>query len=87
MAFLHLPPIRWLTSFYNPPKKIKRLYVTQKGKEIYPFIIRENQFSNSEALKGFSEKEAQQVHDYLVRIRQNIDGDWDIVKHGGKRQY
>ena len=19
MAFLHLPPIRWLTSFYNPP--------------------------------------------------------------------
>ena len=21
MAFLHLPPIRWLTSFYNPPKK------------------------------------------------------------------
>ena len=20
MAFLHLPPIRWLTSFYNPPK-------------------------------------------------------------------
>ena len=60
---------------------------TNKGKEIYPFIIRENQFSNSEALKGFSEKEAQQVHDYLVRIRQNIDGDWDTVKHGGKRQY
>ena len=21
MAFLHLPPIRWLTSFYNPPIK------------------------------------------------------------------
>ena len=21
MAFLHLPPIRWLTSFYNPPNK------------------------------------------------------------------
>ena len=68
-------------------KKIKRLYVTQKGKEIYPFIIRENQFSNREALKGFSEKEAQQVHDYLVRIRKNIDGDWDTVKHGGTRQY
>lgn len=68
-------------------KKIKRLYVTQKGKEIYPFIIRENQFSNREALKGFSEKEAQQVHAYLVRIRQNIDDDWDTVKHGGKRQY
>ena len=23
MAFLHLPPIRWLTSFYNPPLIIK----------------------------------------------------------------
>ncbi len=22
MAFLHLPPIRWLTSFYNPPNNI-----------------------------------------------------------------
>ncbi|MBB1079381.1 MarR family transcriptional regulator [Limosilactobacillus sp. STM2_1] len=68
-------------------KKIKRLYVTEKGKSIYPFIIRENRYSNNEALKGFSAEEAQQVHDYLVRIRQNIDGDWETVKRGGKRQY
>lgn len=68
-------------------KKIKRLYITDKGKEAYSFIIRENQFSNDEALKGFSNEEAQQVHDYLTRIRQNIDGDWEMVKHGGKRQY
>ena len=25
MAFLHLPPIRWLTSFYNPPSLTKFL--------------------------------------------------------------
>ena len=25
MAFLHLPPIRWLTSFYNPPKEVLAL--------------------------------------------------------------
>lgn len=68
-------------------KKIKHLYVTEKGKKIYPFIIRENEFSNGEALKGFSDHEAQQLHDYLVRVRHNIDGDWDFVKHGGKRQY
>lgn len=68
-------------------KKIKRLYITDKGKEAYSFIIRENKFSNDEALKGFSDEEAQQVHDYLTRIRQNIDGDWEMVKHGGKRQY
>ncbi|WP_076459933.1 MarR family winged helix-turn-helix transcriptional regulator [Limosilactobacillus caccae] len=68
-------------------KKIKRLYPTQKGKDAYDFIIRENRYSNNEALKGFSKEEAQQVHDYLVRIRENIDGDWELVKRGGKRQY
>lgn len=68
-------------------KKIKRLFVTAKGKKIYPFIIRENSHSNEVALQGFTAQEAQQVHDYLVRIRHNIDGDWDFVKHGGKREY
>ncbi|MCI1287616.1 MAG: MarR family transcriptional regulator [[Lactobacillus] timonensis] len=68
-------------------KKIKHLYVTEKGKAIYPFIIRENEHSNSVGLRGFSEEEAQQLHDYLVRVRHNIDGDWNFVKRGGKRKY
>lgn len=68
-------------------KKIKRLYVTEKGKQIYSFIIRENSHSNEVALKGFTPEEAQQLHDYLVRMRQNIDQEWQFVKHGGKRKY
>ena len=68
-------------------KKIKHLYVTEKGKQIYPFIIRENSNSNEVALQGFTPEEAQQVHDYLKRIRQNIDADWKFVKRGGKRKY
>ena len=68
-------------------KKIKHLYVTDKGKQIYPFIIRENSHSNEVALQGFTPEEAQQVHDYLKRIRQNIDADWKFVKRGGKRKY
>jgi DNA-binding MarR family transcriptional regulator len=68
-------------------KKIKHLYVTAKGKQVYPFIIRENEHSNAVALKGFTGKEAQQLHDFLRRARHNIDGDWDFVKHGGKRKY
>ena len=66
---------------------IKHLYVTEKGKQIYPFIIRENSHSNEVALQGFTPEEAQQVHDYLKRIRQNIDADWKFVKRGGKRKY
>lgn len=68
-------------------KKIKHLYVTEKGKQIYPFIIQENSHSNEVALQGFTPEEAQQVHDYLKRIRQNIDADWKFVKRGGKRKY
>ena len=68
-------------------KKIKHLYVTEKGKQIYPFIIRENSHSNEVALQGFTPEEAQQVHDYLKRIRQNIDADWKFVKRGGIRKY
>ena len=68
-------------------KKIKHLYVTEKGKQIYPFIIRENSHSNEVALQGFTPKEAHQGHDYLKRIRQNIDADWKFVKRGGKRKY
>lgn len=68
-------------------KKIKHLYVTEKGKQVYSFIIRENTHSNEVALHGFSDEEAQQLHDYLVRMRQNIDEEWQFVKHGGKRKY
>ena len=36
MAFLHLPPIRWLTSFYNPPSKYKYKFDIDE-KSSYPF--------------------------------------------------
>ncbi|WP_191363259.1 cadmium resistance transporter [Limosilactobacillus oris] len=32
MAFLHLPPIRWLTSFYNPPFFFILLFLLKKYK-------------------------------------------------------
>ncbi len=34
-------------------KKIKRIYATEKGKNVYPIIVRENQHSNQVALQGF----------------------------------
>lgn len=67
--------------------RIKRMYVTKKGAELYPFIIRENEHSNEVALQGFSPQEAQQAHDYLQRMRQNLEKDWDFVKTGGQRNY
>lgn len=67
--------------------RIKRMYVTEKGARLYSFIIRENKHSNEVALQGFTPEEAQQAHDYLKRMRQNVEKDWEFVKHGGQRKY
>ncbi|HHL3301618.1 TPA: MarR family winged helix-turn-helix transcriptional regulator [Bacillus cereus] len=68
-------------------KKIKKLFPTEKGKNVYPFIKRENDHSNTVALEGFSETEAETISKLLQRVRQNIEKDWEFVKKGNKRNY
>lgn len=68
-------------------KKINRLYPTEKAQQVYPIIIRENNYSNDVALDGFTDEEAVHVLIYLQRIRQNIETDWEFVKKGNKREY
>ena len=68
-------------------KKNKKLFPTGSGKNIYPFIIRENEYSNNIALKNFSEKETELLTDLLQRMRKNINNDWKYVKKGNKRSY
>lgn len=68
-------------------KKIKRLYPTEKGQSVYPFIIRENDHSNKVALDGFSEEEAERALQLLQKVRMNIEKNWDYVKKGNKRSY
>ena len=68
-------------------KKIKKLYPTEKGMEVYPLIKRENDYSNRVAIKGFSEAEAKTILDLLIRVRKNVEVDWEYVKKGNKRNY
>ncbi|MEK6189542.1 MAG: MarR family transcriptional regulator [Carnobacterium alterfunditum] len=68
-------------------KKNKKLYPTEKGKAVYPIIIRENVYSNRVALQGFSKADEQATLDILQQIRKNIEKDWDLVKKGNKRNY
>ncbi|MFC4404092.1 MarR family winged helix-turn-helix transcriptional regulator [Gracilibacillus xinjiangensis] len=68
-------------------KKIKKLFPTEKGKKVYPFIIRENDHSNKVALGGFTEEEAETIFHLLQRVRRNIEVDWEFVKKGNKRNY
>lgn len=68
-------------------KKIKKLYPTEKGKTVFPFIKRENDYSNTVALEGFSEEEVENIFNLLQRVRKNIEKDWEFVKKGNKRNY
>ncbi|SDJ73991.1 MarR family winged helix-turn-helix transcriptional regulator [Salimicrobium halophilum] len=68
-------------------KKIKKLYPTEKGKKIFPFIKRENDHSNTVALAGLSEEEIENLFDLLKRVRGNLEKDWEFVKKGNKRSY
>ncbi|MED3728716.1 MarR family transcriptional regulator [Priestia filamentosa] len=68
-------------------KKIKKLFPTEKGREVYPFLRREGDHSEKVALTGFSEQEREEVFQLVQRIRKNIEGDWEAVKKGKKREY
>jgi len=68
-------------------KKIKKLFPTEKGKKVYPFIKREHDYSNRVALAGFSESEVETIYTLLQRVRKNTEKDWDYVKRGNRRNY
>ncbi|MDT2837101.1 MarR family transcriptional regulator [Enterococcus durans] len=68
-------------------KKIKKLYPTDKGKKIYPFIIREHHYSNQVAVEGLTPEEVEQLQKLLKKVRQNVSEDWNFVKKGNKRIY
>ncbi|PPA70427.1 MarR family winged helix-turn-helix transcriptional regulator [Jeotgalibacillus proteolyticus] len=68
-------------------KKIKKLYLTEKGEELFPIIKRENEHSNQVALAGLSEHDAEALFDLLQKVRKNVEVDWEFVKKGNKRTY
>jgi DNA-binding MarR family transcriptional regulator len=68
-------------------KKIKKLFPTEKGKKVFPFIKRENDYSNVVALEGLSEEEIETLFELLQTVRRNIEKDWEFVKKGNKRSY
>ncbi|MDQ1002091.1 DNA-binding MarR family transcriptional regulator [Neobacillus niacini] len=68
-------------------QKIKNLFPTEKGKNVFPFIKKENDHSNKVALQGFSRVEVETIFNLLQRVRKNVEVDWEFVKKGNKRNY
>ncbi|AKG36253.1 MarR family winged helix-turn-helix transcriptional regulator [Paenibacillus durus] len=68
-------------------RKIKKLYPTAKGEEVYPFLKREADYSDQTALAGLSGEEIETLYKLLKRVRRNVEQDWEYVKKGNKRSY
>ena len=49
--------------------KNKNLFPTEKGKNVYPFIKRENDYSDKVALEGFTQEEADTILKLVQRVR------------------
>lgn len=68
-------------------KKEKQLFVTEKGKETYPILYREERYSNDIALKGLTPAERKEIYRLLDHVEANISENWEYVKKGNKRIY
>ncbi|RAL21401.1 MarR family winged helix-turn-helix transcriptional regulator [Thermoflavimicrobium daqui] len=68
-------------------KKVKRLFPTEKGKDIYLVLKNEEEYSTKVALNGLTPEEVETAYQLLYKIRKNIEMDWKFVKKGGKREY
>lgn len=68
-------------------RKIKRIFPTEKGSEVFPNISRENEHSERVALQGLSEDESALLSRLIQKVRKNVEGDWEYVKKGNKRNY
>ncbi|GAF36899.1 MarR family winged helix-turn-helix transcriptional regulator [Lentilactobacillus farraginis] len=68
-------------------KKIRRLFVSERGRQLAPVIERENHYSNKMALTGLSNQQADQLAELLEKVSQNVSDDWERVKKGHQRLY
>lgn len=68
-------------------KKIRHLFLTEKGQQAYDYLLREENYSEQQALLQIPEDEQQQLLITLKKISQNVSADWDYVKKGNKRLY
>ncbi|WP_291568276.1 MarR family winged helix-turn-helix transcriptional regulator [Clostridium sp. UBA2485] len=71
----------------NVNKRILRIYPTEKGRTTYKFLKEEEAYSDFISLQGLSEEEKDILSKLLVRVRENIQSDWEAIKKGGTREY
>lgn len=68
-------------------KKEFKLFCTQKGKNVYSFLEKEENHSSKISLIDFDKKEKEELLKMLHSMRIRIENEWQEIKKGKKRDY
>ncbi len=68
-------------------KKIRKLYLTDKGEKVYGFLHREEEYSHEHAVQGLTADEQKELERLLQIVQKNVEADYLYVKGGNKREY
>lgn len=68
----------------NNKKKLK-LYCTEKGNEVYPFILKEEAYTIQTTMEGINTEEKEILFKLLYKMRTNVEKDWKDIKKGNRR--
>lgn len=68
-------------------KKIKHLFLTDKGKKLAQIIERENDYSNQFVLNNLNSQQVINLAKMLNIVEKNANNSWQFVKNGGRRKY
>lgn len=64
----------------NSDKRMWHLFPTLKAKEIYTYIIQEENRNIESCFKGFKSEERHSINQLIKRMRENIEQDWKELK-------
>ncbi|QPS71729.1 MarR family winged helix-turn-helix transcriptional regulator [Lactococcus garvieae] len=68
-------------------KKVRRLFTTEEGKSLYQQLIKEENYSEIQALSGLSYAEQAELLRLLRIVEKNVAKDLLYVKNGKSRKY
>ncbi|MGL5024209.1 MAG: MarR family winged helix-turn-helix transcriptional regulator [Cetobacterium sp.] len=68
-------------------KKELKLYCTEKGAKLYPFLQREEEYSTEVITENITQDEIEITLKVLYKMRINIEKEWENMKKGIIRRY
>ena len=65
----------------NTDKRMWRVYPEEKGKEIYSFVIEEENRNIEICFSNFQDKEKDEAYQLIRKMKENIENHWKEIKN------